>query len=549
MTMMEAYFTELAKTWDSQQPESGSLQEMVARLAGVSVGSRVLDLGCGTGIMEPAYLSLGAREVVALDVAPGMIDRAKDKFVHEPRVRFLCQDVLTYEEEEPFDVAVIYNAYPHFLDRYALVAKVASLLVPGGRFLVAHGMGRTRLNEHHCSVPAEVTSELCDAQSESAVWKHYFHIDVESDTPQFYCFGGAQKEGRLEEGFEGLDLPLASPERILSMPTQYAAAQLLFIATRVDAFSCLAEGVTVEAFAETTGFDHRNSRLFLNALVAADYVTKCGEVYRNADDVQAYLTRQGPRYLGDHLLFWSEIKDISRAEPLLKAGIDPSYSADELGSDSYDFEEMARVSVNPLYLGRVQDIVAVVSKLVTEVADESDGRSEGGPRSSSFQVLDLGGGSGVFAAELAYRFPGVHATVFDQDSVIPVAKDQVLRLGVQRQVTMRTGDFVVDDIGSGYDLIIAAGILDFCGDIAPMASKLSHALKPGGWLYVDTHRVNDDRTAPTSCILGWLVSHMSGLDILKTDREIFAGLAKAGFVQVDEPGSGLENCRLLRKDH
>lgn len=189
------YFDGRALTWDDIAEPPGAKHLMVAQLAGVREGSRVLDVGCGTGIMERAYLELGARRIVALDVSQGMVDRAREKFadVPEERLRFECADVMAFADDEPYDAVVIYNCYPHIFDKEALVEAVARLLKPRGRFLVAHGMGRETLNEHHHNVPANVTSDLVAARDAMRDWEASFEIDMCADTPYLYFFGGSKR--------------------------------------------------------------------------------------------------------------------------------------------------------------------------------------------------------------------------------------------------------------------------------------------------------------------------------------------------------------------
>lgn len=190
-----AYFDERAADWNVQAEPAGTKHLMIAQLAGVHEGSRVLDVGCGTGIMEQAYLDLGASSIVALDVSEKMLEYARETFssIPQERLRFECQDVIGYETDEPFDIVVIYNAYPHILDKEALVEATASLLVPGGRFLVAHGMNRTTLNAHHANVPHDVTSDLLPAQEAALDWQDAFDIDMMADTPFTYFFGGSKR--------------------------------------------------------------------------------------------------------------------------------------------------------------------------------------------------------------------------------------------------------------------------------------------------------------------------------------------------------------------
>lgn len=195
------FFNEKAPTWDETAEPSGVKHIAVAKLAGVKEGSRVLDLGCGTGIMVPAYLACGAGQVIGCDLSEGMISRAQEKWAQVSEVSFVCADVLDFEEsaspdaEPGFDIVVIYNAYPHFPDKAALVKKVASLLRPGGRFLVAHGMGWAALNDHHATVPADVTSALVPAATACKKWEvGHFAIDVLVDTPELYAFGGTLQD-------------------------------------------------------------------------------------------------------------------------------------------------------------------------------------------------------------------------------------------------------------------------------------------------------------------------------------------------------------------
>ena len=190
-----SYFDERAANWVEQAEPAGTKHLMIAQLASVHGGSRVLDVGCGAGIMERAYLELGASSVVALDVSSEMIRHARMQFedVPEDRLRFEGQDVLDFEDDEPFDVVVIYNAYPHILDKKALVKAAASLLVPGGRFLVAHGMSRETLNVHHANVPHDVTSDLLPAKDAALDWQDAFDIDMMADTPFTYFFGGSKR--------------------------------------------------------------------------------------------------------------------------------------------------------------------------------------------------------------------------------------------------------------------------------------------------------------------------------------------------------------------
>lgn len=199
-----SYFDSCADGWDASSEAAGSKHLAIARLAGVCPGARVLDIGCGTGIMERAYMELGASQIVALDMSEKMIAHAKQNFadVPETQLRFECADVIEYSREAAanpdklFDAFVIYNAYPHIADKTELMIAAFDLLKPDGRFLVAHGMGREALNAHHANVPENVTSELRSAKREAGAWESMFEIDMLADTPYIYFFGGGKRQKR-----------------------------------------------------------------------------------------------------------------------------------------------------------------------------------------------------------------------------------------------------------------------------------------------------------------------------------------------------------------
>ena len=54
-----------------------------------------------------------------------------------------CEDLFQMQGQT-FDRIMIYNAYPHFMEKEKLVKKVEELLNPGGRFVVAHGACREK---------------------------------------------------------------------------------------------------------------------------------------------------------------------------------------------------------------------------------------------------------------------------------------------------------------------------------------------------------------------------------------------------------------------
>jgi len=111
-----------------------ALGQPVLDLLNPQPGERILDLGCGDGVLTEKLAAAGA-ELVGVDSSPEMIEAARQRGLD---ARLMDAASLPFDHE--FD-AVFSNAVLHWIknDPDAVIAGVRRALKPGGRFVGEFG--------------------------------------------------------------------------------------------------------------------------------------------------------------------------------------------------------------------------------------------------------------------------------------------------------------------------------------------------------------------------------------------------------------------------
>ena len=184
------FFDSLAPSWDSYSERREKAIRFILSHGGVIKGARVLDVGCGTGILFADYIKIGA-EVTGIDISPKMTELARKKY---DSVNIICGDAETYDFREKFDVIMIHNAFPHFPDPELLLKHLSGYLDKEGRLSVAHSISEKELSECHSGSAEKVSLPLPSKEKLSKMMSEFLDVDIVISDEEKYFVSGIKKK-------------------------------------------------------------------------------------------------------------------------------------------------------------------------------------------------------------------------------------------------------------------------------------------------------------------------------------------------------------------
>ncbi len=118
--------------------------------------------------------------------------------------------------------------------------------------------------------------------------------------------------------------------------------------------------------------------------------------------------------------------------------------------------------------------------------------------SESRALLDIAGGSGIYACSLAAHFPELRATVFEKRPVDRIAREAIARQGCSERVDVVAGDMFACELPGGFDTHLISNVLHDWDEpvVRDLLAKSHRALGPGGLLVVHDCHINKEKTGP-----------------------------------------------------
>lgn len=311
--------------------------------------------------------------------------------------------------------------------------------------------------------------------------------------------------------------------------------KVVYSAIELDIFSHLTSPVRADALAEKMGWHAKNTDALLSALVSIGFLRKQDRCYENTEEAARYLVKGAAHYLGDFLLFYglNEGAVPMDVKKLVTEGPDPMPTMEQ----SLDFEQYGSTLRKAQKGYRQEELLTIVRSL---------------PEYESIRhILDLGCATGLLGLAVIADRRDRSGVLYDQ--LPPVLIQQsIAQAGLSGRASAKTGNFMTDDIGHGYDLILAIGVMLFAkGQMEGLLKKCYDALNPDGVLLVVGEGLAADHTGPWDMVMGYLPYSLQGMELGVLHNEVPDAAKAAGFTRLEQSTqllcSGTQDICIIRK--
>ena len=319
-------------------------------------------------------------------------------------------------------------------------------------------------------------------------------------------------------------------DKFLGDVYQYRRAVVLLSAAKTGIFDYFITNRqnTIKDIAAHFSWDERGTEILLNALCALGYLQKKDDLYEIAAEWKTRFNKEEYPLLKEWLLHeWRLLLRWIHLPEVLQSGL--------------PFREPEKTSIHRNHHNFILSMAHRERENVASLLKKID-------LSSHRNLLDLGGGPGLFAIALTEKYRQLRATVFDTPETEKIDQDFFKNSSARKRLDFRSGDFLVDNLGGPYDAALLSSVLHIYSpeDNEDLLHRVYNSLMPGGKIIIRDFLLNPQKTGP-------VIGNLFAVNMLiNTDRgnaytyrQMKLWLIQAGFTKIKR--NSLEGRMLLMK--
>ncbi|MCP4675787.1 MAG: methyltransferase domain-containing protein [Deltaproteobacteria bacterium] len=298
------------------------------------------------------------------------------------------------------------------------------------------------------------------------------------------------------------------------------AYKAVSVAVKLGVFRALSDGPLGSGeIAHSIPGDKRMLTALLDTLVTLGYVNKEDGKYSNTKMTAKWLEPKSPSSLEGMFGFFDDmLRRWDYLDTTIRQGKPPLLAGEWVDQHPGAWDR---------YHGGMRAVASLcLDEVISRVKIPSNARN----------LIDIGGSHGLYSCGFCRRYPQLSATVFDTDEARVMAEETISEQGMKDRVSFNSGDFMADDLGSGYDVALLFSVIRIfpAERVVELFLKIAQAIETGGQIIIMDHL-----TTRASSPLTQANIHLIHLELLNstegqihTESEVARMLAAAGFDDV-----------------
>jgi SAM-dependent methyltransferase len=254
----------------------------------------------------------------------------------------------------------------------------------------------------------------------------------------------------------------------------------------LDFFSWLAKSpADVGTICTSLGLTERPVDVMLTLFCATGYIENKDGAFHLTEISREFLLRDSPWFVGpyfaqfvDRPVYKGLLETLRTDKPVWSGAADRKPWAEAMEDDIFAEQFTGTMDCRGRYVGPA-------------LAAQLDLKAHRG-------LLDIAGGSGIYACCIAARHPHLKAAVFEKPPVDRVTQKCIAKRGFAERVTVASGDMFREPLPAGYDVHLWSNALhDWdAATVRLLLQKSFAALPPGGLVVVHDRHLNRSKTGP-----------------------------------------------------
>jgi predicted O-methyltransferase YrrM len=267
----------------------------------------------------------------------------------------------------------------------------------------------------------------------------------------------------------------------------YAVDLLTAAIVELDLFTQLAaQPAVATAICRALDIHPRPTDVMLTLFVAMGLLERVDGEYRVTNVARDHLVSPSPFFLGPYYASFKERPICKDFVAILRTGRPCNWASNASQQDwlrameepGFARQFSAAMDCRGLYLGRA----------LARAVDLGQRR----------RLLDVAGGSGVYACCLVDHHPGLRAAVLERPPVDAIARRAIRERGFEDRVSVHAGDMLADPLPAGFDVHLFSNVIHDWDvpTVRRLLAASAASLARGGLIVIHDAHLDEDMTGP-----------------------------------------------------